>query len=232
MKILLIAGVVCSIFLMSVYSQQASAISHIGIDLSQTCLTMHKNNMSTICPSYEDIVTLFPDTSNKLISGDFGYSEGIYQRQHTKFKHHFNFYDYWASDVRWIDPPGDTREKIKLITITSTDFEYKIPFQTITEGSLQTGKSRYVSNNCDQAIITAQNWVFLLGDTLNYLAKNCQKSATNFDEIRIKTWETVNHDITTSAKYQLEQWQKDAIERCGKKICRHEETKFNPEGAR
>src|SRR3990172_7744127 len=63
-----------------------------GISYDNTCKTMLKNNLTTTCPTYEDIITLFPDTSNKFVSGDFGYYNGLYQRLPTKLHNSFEYY--------------------------------------------------------------------------------------------------------------------------------------------
>jgi hypothetical protein len=193
------------------------AFADLGISLSNTCLTMLKNNVSSNCPTYEEILTLYPDTSNRMISGDFDYSEGILQRQNSKYNDHFQFYRYDNVPTRWIDPPADVIEKIPMIRITSSDFTYKIPSQVITNNTLLIGQSRYISNNCDEAIITADNWLFLLGDTVQYMDHKCDPAFTNFDEIKIKTWEKTKHDITTSYKYKLDTWIKESLKKCKNK---------------
>ena len=204
-----------------------SYAADIGIILSKTCITMLKNNASTNCPTYEEINLLFPDTSNQQVSGAFNYSDGFYERQPTKFKNHYEYYRYVDEPVTWIDPPGDIIEKIPRIIIQARDFEYTIKDQVVNSTSIKVGHSRYVSSTCTYSIITGANWLFLLGDTLKYLKSDCDPNETNFDEIKIKSWEAEHHDITTSAKYKLEQWIKASIERCGKTVCKNEEERVN-----
>ena len=60
-----------------------------GISYDNTCKTMIKNNITSNCPTYEDIITLYPDTSIKGVSGEFGYRDGIYQRLPTKLTNSF-----------------------------------------------------------------------------------------------------------------------------------------------
>lgn len=194
--------------------------AHMGIILSGTCTTLIKNNMTTICPSYEDIVTVFPDTSEPRMSGAFTYEDGWYHREYPPIQKHFKYYDHLNKDALWIDPPGDVIEKMPRIFITATDFEYKIKDNNmINSTKLKTGQGRYVSSTCTYAIIKSDNWFFLLGDTMRYLKSGCDPEMTYFDEIKIRKWEAVRHDITTSAKYKLEQWQKQAIEDCGTRVC-------------
>src|SRR3972149_5451488 len=63
-----------------------------GIGYDNTCKTLIKNNISSNCPSYEDIITLFPDTSNQDVSGKFSYYNGIYQRGPAKLLNSFEYY--------------------------------------------------------------------------------------------------------------------------------------------
>jgi len=54
---------IAELVLLPDYSQtKKSGNEHVGIVLSQSCLTMVKNNMTTNCPTYEQLEALFPDT--------------------------------------------------------------------------------------------------------------------------------------------------------------------------
>ena len=196
-----------------------AAYADYGIVLSNTCLTMLKNNISTNCPGYDEIMALFPDTSNQKVSGGFIYKDGILQREEPQYEHHYNNYIYESKDKMWIDPPGDVLDRIHLITITSRDFIYPIKDQKITDSSIKIGQGRYIAPNCRSAIITAENWPYLLGDTMVLLLHNCDRTFTNFDEIKIQTWERTKHDITTSYKWKLDQWVKESKEKCSIQKC-------------
>ena len=191
-----------------------AAFADYGIVLDDTCLTMLQNNINANCPNYEQIMILFPDTTNQDISGHFIYKNGIIQRQEPQLEKHLEYYRYDSKDTLWIDPPGDVLEKINLITITSYDFTYKIGNQVITNNTILIGQSRFISKNCDSAIITSKNYLFLLGDTMRFLKRNCDPSQTNFDETKIRTWERTKHDITTSYKWKLDQWIKESKTKC------------------
>ena len=191
-----------------------AAYGDYGIVLDNTCLTFLKNNLTTNCPTYDLINLIFPDTSNRKISGDFVIKQGIFQRQEPQYEHHYNNYRYDDREILWIDPPGDVLDKLDLITITSHDFSYKIGGQTITNSSFKVGISRYITPNCSDAIITANNYLFLLGDTMKTIKENCVPGSSNFNEIKIKTWEQTKHDITTSYKYQLDKWIKESLIKC------------------
>ena len=100
--IVLVLTMSTTILLMPV-SADARDNFDVGITLSKTCQSMIKNNFTTNCPTYEEILTLFPDTTNQQVSGEFQYIDGIYQRGPTDFKNHFNFYTY-SDNVVWVEP--------------------------------------------------------------------------------------------------------------------------------
>lgn len=193
-----------------------------GISIDNTCKTLLKNNQTTVCPTYEDIITFFPDTSTRKITGEFGYYNGIYQRLPTKLHNSFEYYSTYPNSVLFIDPPNEQRTRINMIEIKANLKEYKLPkagsYNTL-EHSLTLGHGRYVDKYCDQAYIDASEWIFLVGDTLKYMAANCDPTATHYNSTT-KTYLTkVTHDITTSYKWKLEQWQKKSLLNCGNKVC-------------
>ncbi len=192
---------------------------HIGIQIGSTCITMIKNNLNTDCPTYEEILLLFPDQSNRKISGDFVVKDGSLQRDFPPYLNQFEYYKYETKDLLFIDPPSDMLERIKLIVIEPSLTEYKIAGQTITNNTLLSGTGRSENSDCSEVKLTASDWQLLLGDTVKYVKHHCNKAFTNYDPIMKKTWARTTHDITTSYKYQLDLWLKNAIEECGKTYC-------------
>lgn len=57
----------------------------IGIDISQKCKLMLKNNLTTTCPTLNQIMVLFPDTSPSHQVGDFKIIDGITQRDKPQY---------------------------------------------------------------------------------------------------------------------------------------------------
>ena len=188
-----------------------------GIILSNSCKTMLKNNITTNCPTYEQILSVFPDTSNRRMSGDFNYIDGILQRAEPQYENHYDQYRYDTLNLMWIDPPGDVLDKISLITIAPDDFTYKIKGQVMTNNTLLVGDSRYINTKCHDATISAKLWLFLLGDTIQLMNHNCDRNYTNFDEVKKRIYEKTEHDITTSYKYKLDKWIKETKIRCKQK---------------
>ena len=88
----------------------------VGIVLSQTCVTMLKNNVSTTCPTYEDLLSL--DNSNRFYSGEFFTDEnGFFKRGLPNFQNSWRFYDHTSEWLVFVDPPPGMAERIKTITI-------------------------------------------------------------------------------------------------------------------
>src|SRR3990172_13377436 len=202
-----------------------------GISYDNTCKTMIKNNVTSDCPTYEDIITLYPDTSIKGVSGEFGYRDGIYQRLPTKFINSFEYYRHWDRPILFVDPPVETATRIKLIEIKANLDQYLLRGGTQSYNSidhtLTMGIGRYI-DSCRLAYVDAAQWIFLVGDTLNHMNNNCSTDSTKFNSTIITKLGKVEHDITTSYKYKLEQFQKAAIEQCGKKVCLYEKEQPTP----
>lgn len=203
-------------------SAEGKLSDDIGVQLSKTCVVMIKNNLTTNCPTYEEILFLFPDTSDQRISGRFVFEGGYLHRAASDFENPIGFYRYQEDNHFWVNPPADISERIKLITIESRLDEYKIGNQVITNSSVQVGYKRWVSDDCRSVTLAATDWQVLLGDTVRYVGSDCHPEFTSFDSVKTKTWERVVHDITTSYKYQLDNWYRQAIEKCGQRICFYE----------
>ena len=217
----IVLTVVCCIgaWLTPIYAE------NFGITLDNTCKTMIRNNISSNCPTYEDIITLFPDTSKQDVSGKFSYYNGFYQRGPTKFIDSFEYYRFWDRPILFVDPPVETATRIKLIEIKANLDQYLLRGGTQsynpTDHSLTMGIGRYI-DSCRLAYVDAAQWIFLVGDTLNHMNNGCSADSTKFNSTITTRLGKVQHDITTSYKWKLEQWQETMIEKCGKKVCLYE----------
>ena len=202
-----------------------------GISYDNTCKTMIKNNVPSNCPTYEDIITIFPDTSIKGVSGEFGYRDGIYQRLPTKFTDSFEYYRFWDRPILFVDPPVETATRIKLIEIKANLDTYLIrgknPSYNQQDHSMTLGVGRYI-DSCRVAYVAADDWISLVGDTMYHMANNCSADSTKFNSTITTKLDKVEHDITTSYKYKLELWQKEMVLKCGKKVCLYERNQTSP----
>src|SRR3990167_9553671 len=107
------------ILIIPLQAEARKNIEDIGITLDRTCLALIQAEMKTNCTTYDEILLVYPDTSNKRISGDFIFKDGMLQRENPNYRNHLNAYRF-DSPILWIDPPGDTRDRIKMITIASS----------------------------------------------------------------------------------------------------------------
>lgn len=192
---------------------------HIGIQLSGTCRAMIINDIPG-CPTYEEILTLHPDTTDKRVSGHFDYSDnGFYERQKHEFgKNLWKYYIWDEGTMIWVDPPGSMKDRVRLIVIEPSLPEYKTKQTTIDNKTLAIGFDRWHNPNCSKTVMSAKDWVFLLGDTINFVKHNCNPEFTNFDPIKYLKWEEREFDRTTTYKYKLDKFIAEAKERC-KGLC-------------
>ncbi len=191
-----------------------------GITVSKKCLTMIKNNMTSDCPTYEQILELFPDTSPRQYIGDFKIIDNLVQREPMKLKidncwHFLNSLAWTQSKTVWIDPPGCMQPYMKMITIESNFNEYPIAGITshMTNNTILMGNERYVNSGCTESIINAKNWLFLTGDMLRLMNHDCDPAFTSFDHIKKFYFEKSNQDIATSNKHKLDEFFKNAKEK-------------------
>ena len=187
---------------------EAHAISdQYGIVLSSICIRMLSNNITTNCPSYEEIMVLFPDTTNQNALGEFQEIDGIIQRGKPNLLHPERYYDRSDGSVMWIDPPNEVRKRIKMIYLEPSLPPYKTGEESLimNDYNVSFQRDRYITPNCGEAKITAENWVFLLGDTMNFLKHNCDPAFTNFYHLKSKFFGASYQDVATSNKYKLDQ---------------------------
>jgi hypothetical protein len=188
----------------------------IGIQLSQTCQTMLKNNVTTTCPSYEDLVNLGWDDSLPG-SGEFEYDNGFYHRGIPMYKNVHELYRYDDYHIL-IDPPSSIASRTKIIIINPTLPEY-IPLGEYKKEDHQriVAKDRYVAD-CKEATITSDNWQFMISDTIYYLRNGC--THTNFEELTVIDDYISTMDRTTSKQYKHDRWIEESIEKCKTQICK------------
>ena len=207
--------------LLILFSQADAATPQYGIALSRTCLSMISNGITSDCPTYQEINTLFPDTTNPKIAGEFKIIDGIYQRDVPPVKNPWRFYYYSIEPILWIDPPSDARSRLIMITIESSLPEYKTGDESkkMDDYSISFQKDRWVDDKCKEAKVTAKTWVFLTGDTLNLMKHNCDKAFTSFDGTVKKEFVKSYQDISTSYKYKFDLWVKESLINCKVKGC-------------
>lgn len=200
---------------MTMYSlliaQEAQGEVDYGISISQTCYRMHQYNVTTSCPTYEAIMAVFPDTSNQDVSGKFIYKDGQLQRGFPQMKNSYRWYDYENSTFLFVDPSGAMKSKLNMITIESSLPEYKLNYK-MTNNTRTLGQHRYI-DDCNNAVIDGKQWLFLLGDTMNYMKNGCM-GETAVNDTKTYYQEYTVHDISTSSKWLHQVFLDWVVENC------------------
>lgn len=182
-------------------------ITEIGVTLSKTCIIQHENNFTTSCPTYEEILMLYPDTSNHVISGGFEYNEyGFLERGGTVYNNHHNYYEY-TEFTFWVDPPGDIIGSIPMITIVPQLPPYKIPgvSNKLVNNTMILGENLWLDSQCYDATIGAKYWLDFFSSVYLFMYKDCPEEDRP-DTRKIIQFNATHQDITTSYKYQLDKW--------------------------
>ena len=138
------------------------------------------------------------------------------QRENPKYPNHLNAYTY-ENPMTWIDPPSDTRDRIKLIIITSKLPLYMVSGSNVKKNNtLVFGADRFIDSRCHSAIISAEKWILLLDDTIMYLQSGCTK--TNFDSLVKIYQKPMDHDPKSTTWYKYKQWLESAKQQSKEKF--------------
>jgi len=182
-----------------------------GISISKTCYQMHKYNLTTDCPTYEAIMALFPDTSDRTVSGEFAIKDGFLQRGRPQMDDHYRYYDFMENKtILFIDPDAAVQKELSMIIVYSHLPEYPVNFK-LENNTRSMGVGRYIED-CRNAVIDGTNWVFLIGDSMEYMRHDCNETYTLFNDNVTYIQKKTDHDITTSTKWLHDQfliWVKD-----------------------
>ena len=208
---IIIALAISVLFFGTAYAELKSASPQYGVALSKNCVTMLTNNMKTNCPTYDQILNVFPDNTNKKISGDFKKIDGITQREKPPVPNNWFWYYHAKNATFWVDPPSEVRNRINMIIIEASLPEYKTKdSKSMNDYNISFGKDLYIGSNCKESRITAANWLILLPDVLNVAKNNCDLSLLKWNGTTVKTFTKSFQDRSTSAKYQDEKYKQDA----------------------
>lgn len=203
-------------------SEAALSKKIIGIQISTTCLK------SANCLDNDDIIKY--DNSNPRISGEFVKSGDDIKRKCAGIKPN-NYYTVMRPQnlTILVDPCYGEANFIPLITIQPSLEAYTLPSQLrVKEIGNSTefkpiqwnrtiSHTRWVDEKCDQAVITAKDWKKVLVDTVRFMTHDCDPKYTKISTISSENKTITKHDIATSSKWKLDQWQKMIKEECIKK---------------
>jgi len=174
------------------------------------------NATQTECPTYEEIMLLYPDTSKRDISGNFTYIDGILQREPPQLEKHFEYYRYNDAEHLFIDPPYDRTFHMDMIIIETQIPTYKVKGSYyITNDTVTFGHSRMMAKGCDTASIGSDVWLEYLGDTINYMKNGCDEEYTNVSTIdKLVLIPTEIGEEFRQKYYEMEKWLRDMAEKC------------------
>ena len=216
----------------------------IGVALSKACETMIRNNFESNCPTYKQLVQLdSSDTgiSGKFTTDDDGFFHRGDEAVQDSYKFYWNdntirlFVDPPASQINrmkmiYIEPNFDTytingdmtvdnayeiinAQKIISSGNQSRSIDYSFMNQTEFFG-IVTYHDRYVDSRCREGTVNANDWQFLIGDTIHLMRNNCDRAFTGFEEREVRFPEIREIDLASSPEWQILQFWKHQAEFC------------------
>ena len=215
----------------------------IGVSLSKSCEIMIKNGFESNCPSYKQLIQLDSsntDISGKFTTDD----DGFFHRGDEPVNNSYRYYWNDSTIRIFVDPPGDMANRIKMIYIQPNFDDYTVRSdrtvndsfeviqgnRTLTLGNQtkvitfdvrnQTSEfgiiiyhDRYI-DRCNQATINANNWLFLLPDTIHLMRNQCDRDYTAFEEREIITPNSTAYSPADSPEWNILQEMKRISEFC------------------
>lgn len=188
---------------------------HIGVNLSESCKIMIRNGFDTECPTPQKIMSFHPDTTDPMFSGKFEIHDNLLERQKPPVQNPIRYYDHQSENMVWYDPPLNVVDRIKLITIESSLPEYKLPTSYQMDNyTIHTGHDIWVSPDCKKASVSADVWPVQLGRVMQYMHHDCNEKYKTFENVKSTSFQKTVFDISTSYKWQLDEWIKSSKVKC------------------
>lgn len=185
----------------------------VGIQLSNSCINLIKNNLPNDCPTYETLQQL--DTSLET-SGKFGFKDGYYQRLAPQYINSWRLYDHDTTPRLIVDPPPGMAERMRMITINPNFSVYFTEEDQKLDNGIRTWhEGRYI-DNCKQAFISSTDWLKVLPDTVAMLHNNC--THTSLEEIKQENMPFTDLPLGETRYWKDKVWLEESKERC-KGLC-------------
>ncbi len=118
-----------------------------------------------------------------------------------------------------IDPPASIMDRIRMVEIRSSFDEFHMQDERGYDNENHTINyqiGRFM-DGCKTAYIGSDSWIKYTGDSIYLLWKGCDPQYTNLGGFRSESINQTVHDITTSKKWQLDQWIKESLVKCREK---------------
>jgi len=149
----------------------------ITIELSKTCLTQLKNNVTTKCPSYKDLQQY--DTTDSKNAGKFEYDKnGFYHRGKPFYNNYqLSYHPSKHPFVVCVDCSEQIMRTSKNIVIEAINFVFKSNKDHLIKNFTRYEYSDKFVKDCTIARITYSK--MLLNDTIHYLVSDCKDTKYN-----------------------------------------------------
>ena len=161
---------------------------YVGIVLSQACINMESNNITSDCITYDRLKNL--ENVNPLLKGVWvnnPYPHKIY----PTFKGVWNYYD--GPPVILVDPPSDFMKRARILTVQSNSFTWQSPNDINNNTQLVQHLNRFVQSDCNEGIVSSD--YRLIRDTVLYMMSGCTKS--NYNDVKIIHRAEIPFDLDT-----------------------------------
>lgn len=179
----------------------------ITIELSRTCLAQVKANLTTKCPTYQELEKF--DTTNKKISGKFEFDDfGFYHRGKPLYKNYqLSYTPAKFPLVVCVDCSDQIFRNSKTIFVEAFDYVFKNNKDNVIKNFTRYEYSSRSVKDCHEAMIAYSP--FLLNDTINFLNSGCTKTEFNDTKSIYMTPKPIG-DRMQYKEYQYQKWLKDA----------------------
>ena len=187
----------------------------IGIKLSNNCIAAIMANLTTACPTYEELSQL--DSSVQSVSGNFTNEGGYFHRDSSPLKSSWRWYDHDDQPRIFVDPPQGMAERIPMITIENNFGIYFLAGDHLLENGTRSYHEGRFIDNCRNATLDTGNWTFTLPHTLFVMRGGCQD--TNEIDKQYVYHNATEINVAESNDWKYKAWLADTKEAC-KTICK------------
>ena len=180
----------------------------ITVELSQTCLTQLKNNVTTKCPSYKDLQQF--DTTDPKNAGKFEYDKkGFYHRGKPLYNNYqLSYHPTKYPLVVCVDCSEQIMRTSKNIIIEAVSFVFKNNKDNVIKNFTRYEYSNRDVKDCDSARISYSP--AMLNDTIYYLASNCKDTKFNMTKSIYMTPKSIG-DLMQYKAYKYQKSLQDKI---------------------
>lgn len=150
-----------------------STIKKIGIQLSQSCINLERNNIKSNCLTYDKLIRF--DNTNPLLAGKW-INDTWYHRANPKVHNAYQFANT-GSFIVMVDPNNGFTIGAKMIIIQPDNFTYINPNESVGQNHTRFEYNNRSVSGCLEALVSPN--VSLINDTIKYLENGCTSTGYN-----------------------------------------------------